>query len=289
MAWLLLIPGVPVAVFLYAVFIERLNFKIRRVKITADVKKTITILHISDLHFRSSQRKKARFIKSLSKLNPDLVINTGDNLGGVDQEPSTVSALRPLLNFPGGFVYGGNDYKGPVFRNPLGYLTKPSSGKSLPNLKTERLTEGLSNWVNLNNDSQVIEINGQKIQLMGLDDPHEQFDNPAKLEKTIGAKKVDYKIGVVHAPYHRAIQQLGLQGADLVLAGHTHGGQVCLPGGKALTTNCDLPVEFARGNSSWSFDGQDVELNVSAGLGTSIFAPFRLFCPPEVTLIELSN
>ena len=275
--------------FLYAVFIERLNFKIRRLKITADVKKTITILHISDLHFRSSQGKKARFIKSLSKLNPDLVINTGDNLGGLDQEQSTVSALKPLLNFPGGFVYGGNDYKGPVFKNPLGYLTKPSSGKSLPNLKTEKLTEGFSNWVNLNNDSKIIEINGQKIQLMGLDDPHEQFDNPAKLEKTIGAKKVDYKIGVVHAPYHRAIQQLGLQGADLVLAGHTHGGQVCLPGGKALTTNCDLPVEFARGNSSWSFDGQDVELNVSAGLGTSIFAPFRLFCPPEVTLIELSN
>jgi len=289
MIWLLLIPAVPVAVFLYAVFIERLSFKIRKVKIKAEIENPISILHISDLHFRSGQRKKARFLKSLVKLNPDLVINTGDNLGGVNQEDSTVSALKSLLTLPGAFVFGGNDYKGPVFKNPLGYLTKPSSKKKSPQLDIEKLTEGFAGWVNLNNDSKIIELNGQKIQLMGLDDPHEQFDNPAKLQKTVESKKVAYKIGVVHAPYHRAIQQLGLQGADLVLAGHTHGGQVCLPSGKALVTNCDLPTEFAKGASSWSFDGQDVELHVSAGLGTGIFAPFRLFCRPEVTLIEISN
>ena len=289
MIWLLLIPAVPVAVFLYAVFIERLSFKIRKVKIKAEIENPISILHISDLHFRSGQRKKAKFLKSLGKLNPDLVINTGDNLGGVNQEDSTVSALKSLLTLPGAFVFGGNDYKGPVFKNPLSYLTKPSSKKKSPQLDIEKLTEGFAGWVNLNNDSKIIELNGQKIQLMGLDDPHEQFDNPAKLQKTVESKKVAYKIGVVHAPYHRAIQQLGLQGADLVLAGHTHGGQVCLPSGKALVTNCDLPTEFAKGASSWSFDGQDVELHVSAGLGTSIFAPFRLFCPPEVTLIEISS
>jgi predicted MPP superfamily phosphohydrolase len=289
MIWLLLIPAVPVAVFLYAVFIERLSFKIRKVKIKAEIENPISILHISDLHFRSGQRKKAKFLKSLGKLNPDLVINTGDNLGGVNQEDSTVSALKSLLTLPGAFVFGGNDYKGPVFKNPLSYLTKPSSKKKSPQLEIEKLTEGFAGWVNLNNDSKIIELNGQKIQLMGLDDPHEQFDNPAKLQKTVESKKVAYKIGVVHAPYHRAIQQLGLQGADLVLAGHTHGGQVCLPSGRALVTNCDLPTEFAKGASSWSFDGQDVELNVSAGLGTSIFAPFRLFCPPEVTLIEISS
>ena len=289
MIWLLLIPAVPVAVFLYAVFIERLSFKIRKVKIKAEIENPISILHISDLHFRSGQRKKARFLKSLVKLNPDLVINTGDNLGGVNQEDSTVSALKSLLTLPGAFVFGGNDYKGPVFKNPLSYLTKPSSKKKSPQLDIEKLTEGFAGWVNLNNDSKIIELNGQKIQLMGLDDPHEQFDNPAKLQKTVESKKVAYKIGVVHAPYHRAIQQLGLQGADLVLAGHTHGGQVCLPSGRALVTNCDLPTEFAKGASSWSFDGQDVELHVSAGLGTSIFAPFRLFCPPEVTLIEISS
>ena len=289
MAWLLLILAVPVAVFLYAVLIERLNFKIRRVKIRAEVENPISILHISDLHFRSGQRKKARFLKSLSKLNPDLVINTGDNLGGLNQENAALSALKNLLSLPGAFVFGGNDYKGPVFKNPLGYLTKQSSKRKAPQLEVEKLTEGLGSWVNLNNDSKILDLNGQKIQLMGLDDPHEQFDNPAKLQKTLDSKKVAYKIGVVHAPYHRAIQQLGLQGANLVLAGHTHGGQVCLPGGKALVTNCDLPVEFAKGRSSWSFDGQDVELHVSAGLGTSIFAPFRLFCPPEVTLIEISS
>lgn len=285
---LLALLAAPAAIFLYAVIIGRRDFKLRTVELKLGLEKPITILHISDLHFRKGQRKKVRFLTSLSKLQPDLVINTGDNLGGIDQETHTAEALTELLKKPGGFVFGGNDYRGPVFKNPLGYLSKPSGKKHSAALDSERLAELLSNWSNLNNNSETIEIQGQKIRLIGLDDPHEQYDNPRKLEKSIGSDSVEITIGVVHAPYHRAIQELALRGAQLVLAGHTHGGQVCLPGGKALTTNCDLPVEYAKGQSSWVFDGQDVELHVSAGLGTSVYAPFRLFCPPEATLIKIS-
>lgn len=288
MYFLLALLVAPIALFLYAVIIGRRNFQLRKVQISIGVDKPFTILHISDLHFRKGQKKKVGFLKKLAALNPDLVINTGDNLGGVNQEQHTADALSELLKTPGAHVFGGNDYRGPVFKNPLGYLLKPSGKKKSPQLDTDQLAELFSNWANLNNNSEVVEIHGQKIRLLGLDDPHEQYDNPRKLQKQINTEKADAIIGVVHAPYHRAIQELALQGAQIVLAGHTHGGQVCWPTGKALTTNCDLPVEYARGKSSWIFDGQTVELHVSAGLGTSIFAPFRLFCPPEATLIEVS-
>ena len=288
MDFLLALLAAPLALFLYAVIIGRRNFQLRKVQLDIGVDKPFTILHISDLHFRKGQHKKVRFLKKLALLNPDLVINTGDNLGGVNQEQNTADALSELLARPGAHVFGGNDYRGPVFKNPLGYLLKPSGKKKTPELDSEKLAELLSNWTNLNNNSEVVEINGQRIRLLGLDDPHEQYDNPRKLQKQIDNEKADAVIGVVHAPYHRAIQELALQGAQIVLAGHTHGGQICWPNGKALTTNCDLPVEYAKGKSSWIFDGQAVELHVSAGLGTSIFAPFRLFCPPEATLIEVS-
>jgi predicted MPP superfamily phosphohydrolase len=288
MDFLLPLLTAPIAIFLYAVIVGRRNFQLRRLKINLGASRPFTILHISDLHFRQGQRKKVRFLKKLASLNPDLVINTGDNLGGLNQEQNTSNAMSELLQIPGAFVFGGNDYRGPVFKNPLGYLMKPSGKKKSPELDSEKLADLFSSWANLNNNSEIIEISGQKIRLIGLDDPHEQYDNPTKLQKQIGDEEADIVIGVVHAPYHRAIQELSLRGAQLVLAGHTHGGQVCWPNGKALTTNCDLPVEYAKGKSSWIFDGQAVELHVSAGLGTSIFAPFRLFCPPEATLIEVS-
>lgn len=285
---LLAILAFPVALLSYAVLIGRLNFQVRALKLDLGVSQPFTILHISDLHFRKGQRKKSKFLNKLAKLNPDFVINTGDNLGGVNQEEATAGALAALLEKPGGFVFGGNDYRGPVAKNPLGYLFKPSSKKKSAALDSQKLTELFSNWADLNNHSEVFEIKGSQIRFIGLDDPHEQYDNPRKLEKSIDQKEADLTIGVVHAPYHRAIQELALRGAQLVLAGHTHGGQVCLPNGRALTTNCDLPLEHAKGQSSWIFDGQNVELHVSAGLGTSIYAPFRLFCPPEATLIEIS-
>ena len=76
-------------------------------------------------------------------------------------------------------------------------------------------------------------------------------------------------------------------GADIMFAGHTHGGQVCIPGFGAMTTNCDLPVKHAKGLSSWKFGGRHSVLNVVAGLGHSIYAPVRFACRPEVRLLTL--
>ena len=72
-------------------------------------------------------------------------------------------------------------------------------------------------------------------------------------------------------------------GFPLILAGHTHGGQLCVPGFGALVTNCDLPRRQAKGLSTRCTPGDARALHVSAGLGTSPYAPVRFACPPEAT------
>ena len=98
---------------------------------------------------------------------------------------------------------------------------------------------------------------------------------------------VDARIGVIHAPYQNSLNTLVDAGASALIAGHTHGGQVCLPGYGAFTTNCDLPRKQAKGLSSWQHNRRAAFLNVSAGLGNSIYAPVRFACRPEATLITL--
>ena len=96
-----------------------------------------------------------------------------------------------------------------------------------------------------------------------------------------------HKRGVTHAPYQRVLNTFTDLGADAILAGHTHGGQVCIPGFGAIVANCDIPLKQAKGLSTWSHAGRSVPLNVSAGCGHSIYAPIRFACRPEATLLTL--
>src|SRR5690625_5709088 len=79
------------------------------------------------MHLVKGDRQKIDFVRSLASLQPDLVINTGDNPGGVDAIDDVVAALEPLLQIPGVFVPGSNDYYGPRPASPLRYLRGPSS------------------------------------------------------------------------------------------------------------------------------------------------------------------
>ena len=96
---------------------------------------------------------------------------------------------------------------------------------------------------------------------------------------------IDLHIGVTHTPASRVLTPMAADGFSLLLAGHTHGGQVRVPGYGALTTNSDLPHSMARGLHRWP--GSDSWLHVSAGLGTHPTAPVRFACRPEASILTL--
>ncbi|MEY4559636.1 MAG: hypothetical protein RLZ82_651 [Actinomycetota bacterium] len=292
MEWLLGLLFIAIAAAIWGIGIERFLFTVRRETVNVLPKNSpaITVLHIGDIHLAPWQKRKAKFVHSLGALKPDLVINTGDNLGHAAAIGPVLTALAPVLQLPGVFVNGSNDYYAPVLRNPLGYLARPSERSEGPVLDTPRLTAGFrsAGWLNLNNREGQLSIKGVKLGFIGVDDAHDELDNLDSIKPQANAlANSDILIGVSHAPYLRVLEAMGTAGASIIFAGHTHGGQVCLPGIGALTTNCDLPNKYAKGISAWRFAERDVLLNVVAGLGHSIFAPVRFFCRPEVRLLTL--
>lgn len=291
--WLLLgLAALGLLAAIWGIGIERHLFVIRResVRVLAPGSQPLTVLHIGDLHIAPWQKRKLAWIKKLGELSPDLVVNTGDNLGHSAAIGPALTALKSLLERTGVFVNGSNDYYAPVARNPLAYLSKPSERSEGQPLETARLVGGFTSagWLDLNNRQGRAVIKGLSINFVGVDDAHDGLDDlskmPTETELRSGA---DLVIGVSHAPYLRVIDAMGEAGVDVLFAGHTHGGQVCVPGVGALVTNCDLPRKNAKGLSSWTVNGKTLVLNVVAGLGHSIFAPVRFACRPEVRLLTL--
>lgn len=289
MAWLI---GLAVAVALLAAYTTTIaRWRFTAVEAEAAVlpagSEPIRVLHISDIHMAPWQGRKQAFIKNLISLKPDLVINTGDNLGHKDAIEPTLSALAPLLDVPGVFVNGSNDYFAPRFKSPIGYLFKPSSPHSETPLPTAEMTDTFEalGWQNLNNRSTSMSVGDLKISFIGIDDAHHDLDDLTTLNSDNSAQLV---IGVTHAPYRRVIEAMAEEQAAIIFAGHTHGGQVRFPFVGSLTTNCDLPNKFSKGLSAWQFEDRVLLLNVCAGLGNSIFAPVRWFNRPEVRLVTLT-
>jgi predicted MPP superfamily phosphohydrolase len=252
------------------------------------------ILHLSDIHFVPGQKKKAAWLESLAGLEPDLVVNTGDNLSHAKAVDPLLAALRPLLEFPGVFVPGSNDYFAPSLKNPASYLLGPSKVKPKPvALDWPRLRSGfgMAGWIDLTNRHQSVVLNGMRFDFSGVDDPHLNRERYAGWPRgTINQDSNDHlKVAVIHAPYQRVLDHFTESGADLLLAGHTHGGQLCIPGYGALVSNCDLPTWRAKGLNDWSSNGSTTPVNVSGGIGTSRFAPVRIACKPEAVLLTLTS
>ncbi len=112
----------------YASIIERNAFVTREITmpVLTPGSTPLRVLHISDIHMRPNQRRKQAWLRELAGLQPDLVVNTGDNLAHPKAVPAVVQTLGDLLSVPGVFVFGSNDYFGPRLKNPANYLTKPS-------------------------------------------------------------------------------------------------------------------------------------------------------------------
>jgi predicted MPP superfamily phosphohydrolase len=252
-----------------------------------------TVLHLSDIHFVPGQKAKAQWLESLAALKPDLVVNTGDNLSHANGVDPLLQALRPLLEFPGVFVPGSNDYFAPSFKNPASYLRGPSKTKPEPTeLDWPRLRAGfgMGGWVDLTNRHQSLVLKGIRFDFSGVDDPHLNRERYAGWPRgTTGQDLTNHlRMAVTHAPYQRVLDHFTQEGADLLLAGHTHGGQLCIPGYGALVSNCDLPTWRAKGLNNWESNGRSTPVNVSGGIGTSRFAPIRIACKPEAVLLTLT-
>ncbi|PRY46164.1 metallophosphoesterase [Umezawaea tangerina] len=286
---LLATTAVGTATLAYSVGFERRHWTLRQatVPVLAPGSRPLRVLHISDLHMTPNQKSKQRWVAALDELEPDLVVNTGDNLAHKQAVPGVVRALGPLLNRPGVFVFGSNDYYAPRPKNPVRYLlpsakTKRVHGINLPwrDLRAAMVERG---WIDLTHVRRTFEVAGQTVFAAGLDDPHLKRD---RYEDIAGTPDPDaaLRLGVTHSPEPRVLDPFAADGYDFVMAGHTHGGQLRVPGYGALVTNCDLDRSRARGVSRW---GSHMWLNVSAGLGTSPYAPVRFACPPEASLLTL--
>jgi predicted MPP superfamily phosphohydrolase len=272
----------------YASLAERNLFRLRRyeVPVLAPDAEPLRVLHISDLHMTPGQRRKQDWVASLAATDPDLVITTGDNLAHPEAVTAVLGALQPLLERPGGFVFGSNDYRGPVLKNPFGYFDKDREYVQGVELPTEDLRETLvaAGWADLNNARTTMKAGGRTVELVGVDDPHiGRDDYPAVTGPA--DPTADVHLGLTHSPEPEILHRMAADGFDLMLAGHTHGGQVCIPGVGALVTNCGLDRRMARGLHRWPDSA--AWLHVSAGVGTHPTAPVRFACPPEASLLTL--
>ena len=255
---------------------------------------SLRVLCLSDLHLVPNQTKKLEWVRGLAALEPDLVVSTGDNLAHMEAVPAVLRAHEHLLKLPGVFVLGSNDYFAPKPKNPARYLL-PYGGKKRIHgnrLPTSELVDGFreGGWIDLNNRREQLKINDLRLEFVGTDDPHIKRDRYAEVAGPADPT-ASLTIGVTHAPYLRVLDAMTADGAGLILAGHTHGGQLCIPGVGALTTNCDLDRPRAKGVSRYPGDGTDPSdawMHVSAGLGTSPYTPVRFACRPEATLLTLT-
>ena len=245
----------------------------------------VRVLHLSDLHLLPRQRRKAAWVRGLARLAPDLVVSTGDHLSSVEAAGPLAETLAELTRAGavGVFVPGNNDYFTPVAPSPLGYLRGGPPRRRRPDLPWAQVAARLVDvgWTDLTHRREEVVVAGTRVVLTGTDDGHLRRDRYERVAGPVPPGVLG--IGVTHTPQARLLRAFARDGHALVLAGHTHGGQLRLPGLGPLVTNCDLPRWRARGLTR---DGAGW-LHVSAGLGSSPYLPVRLCCRPEATLLEL--
>ena len=199
----------------YASLVERNLFTLRRfdVPVLAPDAEPLRVLHISDLHLTPDQRRKQDWVAALAATDPDLVITTGDNLAHPDAVPAVLRALGPLLELPGAFVFGSNDYRGPVLKNPFGYFARDRPYRQGVELPTEKLRGVLARagWLDLNNARTLLKAGGRTVELVGVDDPHIARDDYASVTGP-ASESADVHLGLTHSPEPEILHRMAADG-----------------------------------------------------------------------------
>ncbi len=271
----------------YGSLVERNAFTLRRfdVPVLAPGARPLRVLHISDLHITAGQGRKQRWIAELARLEPDLVVNTGDTISDARAVGAILTCLRPLARFPAVFVPGNNDYYAPRPSTPARYFTGARPRLRGPDMPWGELSAGMAGqgWVDVTNARTRLTCAGRPVAFGGVDDPHLERD---RYDLISGPADPDaaVRLGLLHSPEPRVLERFAADGYELALAGHTHGGQVRVPFGPAIVTNCGIDVHRARWLHRWD---ARMWLHVCAGLGTNPYMPVRFACRPEATLLTL--
>jgi uncharacterized protein len=279
--------GAGAAALAYGTLYEPNAFTLRQftVPVLDEGAAPMRVLHVSDLHITPGQHRKQRWISDLARLEPDLVVNTGDTISSAQAIPAIMRTLGPLTQFPAVFVLGNNDYYAPVRKSPHRYFLREAPrihGTRLPwrELSNAMVSDG---WLDLTHVRTSVKVGDVEVALAGLDDPHLKR---ARYDLIAGpaTPSAAVRVGVLHSPEPPLLTRFAADGYDLVLAGHTHGGQVRVPFGPAIVTNCGIDVHRARWLHRWD---EHMWFHVCAGLGTNPYTPIRFACRPEASLLTL--
>jgi predicted MPP superfamily phosphohydrolase len=269
----------------YGAFIERRAYRVVRHRLDilpATGPEALTVLHVSDLHFIRDDAKKVRFLSSLPAA--DVTVVTGDFLAEPEAVETTVAAVRAIRGaLASWFVLGSNDYYVPRAINPLSYFVETRGRRPRRRPVRGRWREMVAmlesdGWQDLTNVHREVDLGTLPIELLGLDDAHIWRHDLRMVPRTATER---FGFAVMHSP--DSAPEAAACGYDLIVAGHTHGGQIALPFVGPLVTNSVMPRRLAGGlmrlGGAW--------MSLSPGLGTSKFAPFRFLVPPEVTYLDL--
>lgn len=292
--------------------LQRRSVTLLREEPAGDDLRPLRVLHLTDIHLLACQARKIDFIRSLAQEDPDFIALTGDSLSSAHALEALLYALEPFAGLPGAFVFGSNDYFSPRPKlNPFLYLVKsryqgtgeasshaPDRARDLPYAEMAAAFADRG-WADLNNRRARMRAAEWDLDLVGVDDPHLFYDAFPPGDDAEDEPRL--RIGLAHAPYQRTLNAMKNDGRDLVLTGHTHGGQLALPVIGSLTTNCDLPNRLDSGLFAWPDTGDEplrgeggvvalpgeMYVDLPTGLGTSPWVPVRALRPPEAVLLEV--
>jgi len=243
-----------------AIKIENVSFEIKDLPSNFE---DIKIVQLSDLHSRSFGKREEKVLEILSKIQPDFIFITGDIVDWTTKDIDSCQIFWQELsrNYQGRIfgVYGNHEHKNPRFNKVKAQIEE--SGIHI-----------------LNNEARDIHIGEDTLCLIGVDDPHLGFDDINQAMAQTG-KSCALKILLAHSPeVFRNVKEMDI---DLVLVGHTHGGQINIP----FVVDFFLPLNYDKKYKEGMFYEDPTYLYVNRGIGTT-FLPLRFNAPPEITLIR---